>query len=1406
VGDVGFYNKYDGRHTVFSKDGGRGAREIGGEEVSISMRRIKEPFNNEMLQEEFGISKKMYGLRKAVLERELGRLEAEVRYVRGRESGYGDAAPGTSHAIIAESEEDLAIEEEPAVIEMRKLLAEYGIWTNNAPVDNTPINDIPAIKVKKALAAIRKFLERDLTIEENRRDYAEHQNRAIIDMFSELGFLLGTAQKSQIWGEQKSFISKVAFRVLGMRAPPTFSERIPAPPPVPVTPENLTAINTSHLEESVSLRQYEEAEVSPLGRNTTQVIVENITFIILRSGDDFTVRNATIKDGQLDKVAMNPFKLEVGTMYKVGRAPQEDPYEPDVELYRPDLRQNLSREQFMLDIVQDQETKEYTLTVIALSGTYETKVVAPKSTRIIKRIGDWKLRSALKKSAGKRQEELLALALPMVENYTPAEGGEDKHKLVEAFAALGVMNDTNDSRAPTLLGIFYRSLESAMSGQPERAEELGKVKVIIDRLKKEAEGPADDISGTADTSHAADFRIMTDKTERLHLCKAADNICEIIDKKNITKALVIDGSGRWAGELVKRMWDARGGSEGKIDWIQMDTPDIDARLAEIGEGSENAVIIDDRFQTGQRSMREARDKVIESLPKERVYSAALLVHRIPYEAVDNEDDPINQVGEYAWIKDHLIRGVENSNSRYPTWFNARHASAGALDMPSIDIERFLPRELDLMVEEWKLETPQPETPEKNLFYRDRFLDDTYLFRAIEDLPAGLREGGFNEGRRNDVFYLSHQYTDTAGFVGSYESGVKLDHAVLVFKGKVFNRELDKGRAAIANMGDKHYPFFVDPISIDDIEYIVISQATMDHLEEENLLNETIRRKIIIREARDHRLLVAGDLPKVFGPDFLMKTHKWKDTTEPSKIFPFMPAARDEKSTSHATSHVAIPVTDVANEKNVLFIHSVIRRNTTNSLPGLDIEWWKKLFYRVAFRPTIAVSTLAEGDGLYNMWGASGLILKGGDIEFAYWQDAGTVERGIRDIEYDQHYTYIQNTPLKDQIDQAINGRRKGKTPGAKNELRVGYPEFAGYYVCLDRPFRDTRYEVSHKEIKEYAVDRLHFPLFAVAEGNFYEARYDPSTEKIERYGEPISPRDILSGRFSQKAFSLSNGVIARLQEDVINYEGMFRKGETLVEARRIHEEFIASMDDATKPKHTSHVVELEPVKSPEEAEEYLTAVYKEAHGAMANVSEKDERRHVVIVDNEKVIHGSVNGELKGIMQDAEKWLAFEGYGSVEIERVKGKEGLKDYLEDRIGEATKDNTFIYYDKEVSKSSAKDIKEVAPGYLMANLVPGRDMSLLPVGGLAAMGLSALELREWLTTSKADGEAKRAYEGFYALFDAITMNSLDDYEKMDMKDLIEALQDGTFDIPLRPVEPRDTEREDRILRAEVNVLRVL
>jgi hypothetical protein len=128
------------------------------------------------------------------------------------------------------------------------------------------------------------------------------------------------------------------------------------------------------------------------------------------------------------------------------------------------------------------------------------------------------------------------------------------------------------------------------------------------------------------------------------------------------------------------------------------------------------------------------------------------------------------------------------------------------------------------------------------FHPCRYSDDGVLFRGLAGgLKTALNTERFGHCESSQrmseverimgVYFVSSELSDALSLTALHENPV--DAGILVFRARVFNRRLDACAAAVLAIGDSgvvfRYPFLTEPLTLADIDYLLVPPAARDAL-------------------------------------------------------------------------------------------------------------------------------------------------------------------------------------------------------------------------------------------------------------------------------------------------------------------------------------------------------------------------------------------------------------------------------------------------------------------------------------------------------------------------------------------------------------------------------------------------
>ena len=221
------------------------------------------------------------------------------------------------------------------------------------------------------------------------------------------------------------------------------------------------------------------------------------------------------------------------------------------------------------------------------------------------------------------------------------------------------------------------------------------------------------------------------------------------------------------------------------------------------------------------------------------------------------------------------------------------------------------------------------------------------------------------------------------------------------------------------------------------------------------------------------------------------------------------------------------VSHICEKYNVIFVHGVHDGSldvSTSVKKDTDVATQLKIV--LSLSPTVAASTIREGDSKRNMWGHVGVLLNSGLVLHAEPDDAGTGPNGVDG----RIYRKERGGPIAEQVERAILKREVNNY----NELAVTQPGVAGCYICTDKIGTD---EKKMQKITNQLAS-LGVPLYELSYGQIYALSViDGKTTR----GVRKSTKDIL-----HSSFSVDRAMKEKFLEDILeaapfNYRSLDQK-------------------------------------------------------------------------------------------------------------------------------------------------------------------------------------------------------------------------------------------------------------------------
>jgi hypothetical protein len=208
------------------------------------------------------------------------------------------------------------------------------------------------------------------------------------------------------------------------------------------------------------------------------------------------------------------------------------------------------------------------------------------------------------------------------------------------------------------------------------------------------------------------------------------------------------------------------------------------------------------------------------------------------------------------------------------------------------------------------------------------------------------------------------------------------------------------------------------------------------------------------------------------------------------------------------------VRNVIGKYNIPIIHGITPdwAPLGNSLLRRGIDWETKLKIVLALQPTISTSTIMKGDGNDSYWSWIGVVINGGNVMSATASSQANQARGISDRK-----TGSENLDnLEKKAEQSIGEAIFNRPTRLLNELTVGKPEVAGFYLSIEAyesaktKYASDRTGATPLEDIDRVCRELDLPLYLFKSGELFEARYDEASQSIVPVSSsPIQARDLL---------------------------------------------------------------------------------------------------------------------------------------------------------------------------------------------------------------------------------------------------------------------------------------------------------
>lgn len=202
------------------------------------------------------------------------------------------------------------------------------------------------------------------------------------------------------------------------------------------------------------------------------------------------------------------------------------------------------------------------------------------------------------------------------------------------------------------------------------------------------------------------------------------------------------------------------------------------------------------------------------------------------------------------------------------------------------------------------------------------------------------------------------------------------------------------------------------------------------------------------------------------------------------------------------------IKNVIEEHNVFLVHTIQDGGVPgeNSLLQPGTHWRDKFKMVFAFEPTLSSSTIRPGiDSIRQLFASTmGVLLAGGHVDFASFQDAGTRAGGFKTRHLNRDYVQNLLTPGKEEIASAIHG---GSAQRGYNEFVVSNPKPVALFMAVERS-GDFIFPVSDRggaPIDDFTAfaKGIQVPWYAFLDGHMYEAE-----QVVSEFAGPFGPQKV----------------------------------------------------------------------------------------------------------------------------------------------------------------------------------------------------------------------------------------------------------------------------------------------------------
>ena len=235
------------------------------------------------------------------------------------------------------------------------------------------------------------------------------------------------------------------------------------------------------------------------------------------------------------------------------------------------------------------------------------------------------------------------------------------------------------------------------------------------------------------------------------------------------------------------------------------------------------------------------------------------------------------------------------------------------------------------------------------------------------------------------------------------------------------------------------------------------------------------------------------------------------------------------------------VAEISRRHNVVLIHAMhpegiaVHHNLvwdTDRRASLE----QKLDAVLALQPSLSCSSIGAGENVGQMWGAMGVILKGGTVELASAGDLVSEAVGVKNRTTD-------HAPDREReaITEAINGKGRGY-----NELAVSDPQIAGFFINVEEDGSVTGAHSFVASVMEHAalakvLEKYQMPIYGLKEGEPHRLSFDEQ-QQIFVLDKPLSREQVLDSPYQLTSERRQEYVDKLMTEAIFRYRSLEAQG------------------------------------------------------------------------------------------------------------------------------------------------------------------------------------------------------------------------------------------------------------------------